>query len=253
MKPKKWLMSVFGLKESQEEEHKSDPTHTMIIAQGLYISGRIIGNDSIHVDGHLQGEIKVNNIVLIGKSGEVHGNIKAQKVIINGKFNGDITADSVEILEFGHVEGRIQTNKILIKGYYRGDIAGGGLFVDTNGEVYSNAQIKKIVAAGLLDGNFACKELRTLPTAVLRGRMFADMIQNEGGRIEGFIGKYSDIAKTNPEMAYYHRLFSSRNDYILLEANEYYVDIEEETKKESEEKEGGVVETDVVGESKKEK
>lgn len=232
MKAKKWIMSVFGLNHKVEEPADEDPMHTMIIPRGTNVNGRIIGNDSVHVDGYLSGDVKVNNIVIIGKTGELYGNIKAQRVIINGKYEGNITADRVEIFEHGRCNGEIQANKILVKGYCEGKLLCGGLFIDAGGEVYSNAQIKKVVVAGILEGNIACKELRTLPTCVLRGKMFADHIQNEGGRIEGYLGKYSEMAKTNAEMAYYLRIFNSRNDYILLEAKEYHVDVEEELNEE---------------------
>ncbi len=234
LKPKKWLMSVFGVGNHTEEETTSeeDPMHTMIIPQGTNVDGRIIGNDSVHIDGHFHGDIKVNNIVIVGRTGELQGDIKAQRVLVNGKFQGNIIADSVEFLEHGVGEGEIQANKILVKGVWHGKLYCGGLFIDAGGKVFSNAKIKKIVVAGILEGNIACKELRTLPTCVLRGKMFADEIQNEGGRIEGYIGKYSDIAMQNQEMAYYLNIFNSRSDYILLEAKEYEVDVEEELKKE---------------------
>ncbi len=243
LKPKKWLMSIFGVNyQDNEEEMEVDPTHTMIIPRGTNVTGRIIGNDSVHLDGYYQGDIKVNNIVILGTTGELYGDIKAQRVIINGHFQGDIIADSVEILEKGKCEGKIQANKVLIKGYYKGKLLAGGLFIDAGGETYTDAQIKKVVVAGLLEGNVACKELRTLPTCVLRGRIFADEIQNEGGKIEGYIGRYTDLAAQDKEMAYYFNIFNSRSDYILLEDREYKVNVEEELKKEKEQGENECIE-----------
>lgn len=246
LKPKKWLMSVFGVGKQSDENSEGDPMHTMIIPNGTNVTGRIIGNDSVHIDGYYSGDIKVNNIVIIGRTGELYGNIKAQRVMVNGKFQGDIIADSVEILEYAQCEGDIQANKILVKGSYQGKLYCGGLFIDVGGKVYSNAKIKKVVVAGVLEGNIACKELRTLPTCVLRGKMFADEIQNEGGKIEGYIGRYSDVAMQNQEMAYYLNIFNTRNDYILLEAKEYEVDVEEELRKEREQKgDGEFIDTSV--------
>lgn len=240
LKPKKWLMSVFGVGNNTEEETiaEEDPMHTMIVPQGTNVNGRIIGNDSVHIDGYFNGDIKVNNIVIVGRTGELYGDIKAQRVLVNGKFKGNIIADSVEFLEHGVGEGEIQANKILVKGLWQGKLYCGGLFIDAGAKVFSNAKIKKVVVAGVLEGNIACKELRTLPTCVLRGKMFADEIQNEGGRIEGYIGRYSDMAMQNQEMAYYLNIFNSRSDYILLEAKEYEVDVEEELKKEKNRGEG---------------
>ena len=38
-----------------------------IITEGTNCVGGFIGDDSIHIDGHIEGDVKVNNVVIIGK------------------------------------------------------------------------------------------------------------------------------------------------------------------------------------------
>ncbi|MRJ01914.1 MAG: polymer-forming cytoskeletal protein [Epsilonproteobacteria bacterium] len=232
LKKKRWFMQIFGVggsdQEFEQSEHGDQPGSASIVTEGTTVMGKIVGNDSVHVDGVVRGDIKVNNIVIIGKNGKVYGDLRAKQVICNGECSGNIIADSFEVLEDGRCEGDVRVNKILVKGKYKGNLICGGLFVDHGGEVQVVGQVKKVVVAGVIDGNLACKELRTLPTSILRGRIFADEIQNEGGRIECYIGRFSDLAKENEQARYYLGKFNAIEGYILLEDKEYYTDVEAE-------------------------
>ncbi|MRI82998.1 MAG: hypothetical protein C6I00_01130 [Nitratiruptor sp.] len=233
LKKKRWFMQIFGVGGGESEFEASEgeqPGSASIVTEGTTVIGKIVGNDSVHVDGVVRGDIKVNNIVIIGKNGKVYGDLRAKQVICNGECQGNIIADSVEVLEHGLCEGEVRVNKILVKGRFHGNLICGGLFVDHGGEVQVVGQVKKVVVAGLVDGQLACKELRTLPTSILRGRIFAEEIQNEGGRIECSIGRFSDLAKENEQARYYLGKFNAIEGYILLEDKEFYTDVEAEQK-----------------------
>jgi len=225
-----WLMQVLGKGREKRLRRGDEMESASIITKEMTYIGTIIGNDSVRVDGVVEGDIKVNGVVFVTFSGEVRGNIKAKQVVCDGRIKGGVKADNFEILTNGSCDGDVQVNKILIKGEIKGNLIGGGLFIDTGGEAVVSAQVKKVVAGGLLEGNVACKELKTLPTSILRGQIFADEIENEGGKIECYIGRYSDLAKQSKVAAYYLNLFESRSDYILLEDKEIDVDIESEIK-----------------------
>jgi len=228
---KRWLMQIFGGR-GDFEEHENVNSHNengkCVISEDTTFVGKIVGNDSVHVNGVVRGDIKVNNVVVIGKKGRVYGDVRARLVICNGECYGNIVADSCEVLENGKCEGDIRVNKILVKGRYAGNLVGGGLFIDYGSDVQLVAQVKKVVVAGVVDGTLACKELRILPTSVLRGRVFAEEIQNEGGRIECSIGRFSDLARENEQARYYLGRFNAIDGYVLLEDKEYYTDVEAE-------------------------
>ncbi len=76
----------------------------------------------LHVDGELSGVIHSENIVVVGKNGNLKGELKADKIVINGYFEGEIEANSLEILTGGVVMGDISVNEISIEsgGKFRG-------------------------------------------------------------------------------------------------------------------------------------
>jgi hypothetical protein len=80
-------------------------------------------------------------------------------------------------------------------------------------------------------GLVACKVLKIMPGSCIKGKMFADRIINQGGHVEGFIGKYADLLIDNPQLECYASIFTSQTDTALLECSDYYVHIEEEVEK----------------------
>ncbi len=216
---------------SKKNDKKNYFNMATIVTEGTTTIGNFIGNDSIHIDGNVVGDIKVNSVVIVGKSGVVNGKIKAQQVISSGICNGDILCDSLELLETSTTHGNVKSNKALIKGEMKGDIICSGLFVSHDGLVTSKIQAKNVFSSGTITGLVACKVLKIMPGSCIKGKMFADRIINQGGHVEGFIGKYSDLLKENPQLRCYESIFNSPTDTALLEYSDYYIDIEEEVKK----------------------
>ena len=220
-------MAFFEKNKSEKKKYFSSAT---IITQGTTSIGNFIGNDSIHIDGHVQGNVKVNNVVIVGTSGTINGNIKAQQVISSGNIEGNIICDSLELLETSKSQSQIKANKVLAKGTIIGDIACSGLFVSDNALVESNIQAKNITSAGTIVGKLACKVLKIKSTSCIKGSMFADRIINEGGHVEGYIGQYADALVDNPQLGLYGTILNSKKDIPLLEKLDYHVNIEEEIK-----------------------
>jgi len=69
----------------------------------------------LHVDGDLSGIIHSESIVVIGKNGNLKGELKADKVVVNGFFEGELEADSLEILTGGIVSGNITIKELAIE------------------------------------------------------------------------------------------------------------------------------------------
>jgi cytoskeletal protein CcmA (bactofilin family) len=216
---------AFFKKSGEKESYFSAAT---IVTHGTTNIGNFVGNDSIHIDGNIEGDIKVNNVVIVGRSGVVNGYIKAQQVISSGVVNGNILCDSLELLESSKTNGHVKANKVLLKGDIRGNIICGGLFMSKDAFVESTVQAKNIVADGTITGMMACRVLKIMPTSFIKGNMFADRIINKGGHVEGFIGKYKDLVVNNPQLARYSTIFNSENETLLLENTDYHVNVEEE-------------------------
>ncbi|MGX3043692.1 bactofilin family protein [Helicobacter sp. T3_23-1056] len=94
-----------------------------IIAQGTRIKGNITTDCHLHIDGEFEGKIDSKNTVMIGKSGQVDGEIYANKLVVSGKLKGLTESDTVEILSQGRFEGVITSTELVIekKGVFIGE------------------------------------------------------------------------------------------------------------------------------------
>jgi len=184
-------MGLFGGKK--ESSNSDSVSSAAIITQGTKVTGDIESNDTLHVDGEVNGNIIVNNIVVVGKNGIVNGNVKAQKVICSGKIDGFIECESIEILQSAEVSYKLVSHIVIIDGRYEGVITAKNVLVDTHGLAENKIQAKEIVVKGAYIGDLACELLTTKPSGKIKGNMFVKNIKNEGGLVEGSIGQYKDI------------------------------------------------------------
>ena len=94
-----------------------------IVAIGTKIEGSVLVEGKLHIDGYVDGKIKVGDIVSIGKKGIAKGEIFSKKVIVSGLFEGNIESDLIEILSGGKVVGKIIYKELIIeqKGVFIGE------------------------------------------------------------------------------------------------------------------------------------
>ena len=187
-------MAIFGSSNKSKKEVKSDSVSSAtIITQGSKLSGDLESVDTVHVDGEVNGNISVNNIVVVGKSGTVNGNIKAQKVICSGKIDGFVDCSDIEIMQGAEVSYKITSQVVIINGIFKGEIAADKILVDTQGIVENKIQAKEIVIKGSFNGDLSCELLTTKVSGKIKGNMFVKNILNEGGLVEGAIGQYKNL------------------------------------------------------------
>lgn len=93
------------------------------ISMETTITGTIESNSVFKMEGVLNGDIKGNKLVHVGKTGQVKGNITAETVVVDGEVSGEIIADKVEIGGTGKVYATI-TSAVFV-------IQEGGLFEGT--------------------------------------------------------------------------------------------------------------------------
>ncbi|MCC5863680.1 MAG: polymer-forming cytoskeletal protein [Wenzhouxiangella sp.] len=90
-------------------------TGTTVIAAGTKLVGDLALSDNLHVDGRIEGSIESEGEVSIGEQGQVEGEIKAAKVLVSGRFNGDIDAERLEIVASGEVSGTVLVGQLVIE------------------------------------------------------------------------------------------------------------------------------------------
>ncbi len=85
------------------------------IAKGTTVEGKITGGTSVGIDGIVKGELNISSKVIVGETGEIKGNIKADDIIIAGKITGNIEARNIlEAQPTGQIFGDINANRLMI-------------------------------------------------------------------------------------------------------------------------------------------
>lgn len=101
-----------GLKRRLEDQVGDNATS---ISQGTDFKGTISGQNSVLIEGYLEGDIKIGGLLWVLKGGMIQGTVKANGVIIEGKINGNIEwTDKVEIRTGGRMNGNIKCGKIAL-------------------------------------------------------------------------------------------------------------------------------------------
>ena len=79
-----------------------------IIGPGMNIVGDLATDGTVRVEGRIEGTIRAGKAVVVGKEGEVVGDIVTQDAVIGGKVRGTVTAESrLELQATCDIEGKI--------------------------------------------------------------------------------------------------------------------------------------------------
>ena len=80
----------------------------------LIMEGSLDGGDHpVVIDGQFNGDITAIDLIIC-EQGKVTGAAKAKTAIINGYFNGNLVCDSLNVTTTGIVEGEVQANALSI-------------------------------------------------------------------------------------------------------------------------------------------
>jgi cytoskeletal protein CcmA (bactofilin family) len=87
-----------------------------IVAFGMKIQGDIETSGVLKIEGTVEGTIRGARQVLVGRQGEIKGDVNAREVVVGGKVDGTITAsERVEIQGTSTVSGDIYTKSIVVQ------------------------------------------------------------------------------------------------------------------------------------------
>jgi cytoskeletal protein CcmA (bactofilin family) len=80
-----------------------------IIGPGMNIVGDLSTDGTVRVEGRIEGTIRAGKSVLIGKGGEVVGDVLTQDAVIGGRVRGTVVAESrLELQGTCDIEGQIR-------------------------------------------------------------------------------------------------------------------------------------------------
>ena len=88
--------------------------NTTYILGDLIMEGVLDGGDHpVVIDGQFNGDITATDVI-IREQGKVTGTVKAKTAIINGYFNGNLICESLNVAATGIVEGEVQANALSV-------------------------------------------------------------------------------------------------------------------------------------------
>lgn len=80
-----------------------------IIGPGMSITGDLMTEGTVRVEGRIEGTVRAGKAVIIGKSGEVVGEVITQDAVIGGRLRGTLVAESrLELQATSDIEGQIR-------------------------------------------------------------------------------------------------------------------------------------------------
>ena len=89
---------------------------TAFIDQGSEFEGKLSFKDTVRIDGTFRGEIRSENTLIVGESGEVEADIHSKNVVISGSVAGDIVATRQLVLhKTARLHGNANTPSLVVE------------------------------------------------------------------------------------------------------------------------------------------
>ncbi len=97
-----------------------------VIGRSIRIDGDLQGEEDLRIEGRVTGTVKlVNNSLTIGKEGEIHADVYAKAITVDGVMEGDLFgAEQVAIRRNARVKGNITAPRVSLEdgAHFKGSI-----------------------------------------------------------------------------------------------------------------------------------
>ncbi len=103
-----------GLLGSKGSASGKNAPRLSLIALDVCVTGNIVSQGEVQVDGRVEGDIRCQ-LLLLGESGVIEGEVVAEHVRIYGKLTGKISAATVMVASSGHVIGDVSHDGLEIE------------------------------------------------------------------------------------------------------------------------------------------
>lgn len=147
---------MLGKKDS--EVFSSSGNLNTIIGKGSAFEGNLKVQSTLRVDGKVKGNITTSDSLVVGKEGDINGEISVRNAIVGGKMKGKLNATGKVVLEANSVfSGELKTSKLVIDegAIFEGNCSMAG----TGGEV--KGEFGKSVSA-ILEQKAEAKEMKAV-------------------------------------------------------------------------------------------
>ena len=84
-----------------------------ILDSSATFEGKMVGSN-ITVQGRFKGDLEASGVLRIVEGSDIEATIKASRVEISGKFNGEVHTDTLHLLESGCASGTFRAKKLSV-------------------------------------------------------------------------------------------------------------------------------------------
>jgi cytoskeletal protein CcmA (bactofilin family) len=119
-------------KDNKEINNKDAET---IIGPSIIVKGNFHGEGNMIIEGSVEGSVKTNSFLLIGKRAKITASVEANEAKIGGEVNGNVKISSyLEIASTAKIFGDIECSELSVE---RGAIIGGKCTVSSGEKIKS--------------------------------------------------------------------------------------------------------------------
>jgi cytoskeletal protein CcmA (bactofilin family) len=114
-----WRREDAEVGEAHETEGRrmaEQTSEVTIVGQGAKLEGTVVSAGSLRIDGQVKGQINADGDVMLSPQCQVEADIRAQNVVVAGRFKGSIVVKAkAELAAGGRVEGNITAKTLVIE------------------------------------------------------------------------------------------------------------------------------------------
>ena len=100
--------------EAKMSDNDRRPSSPSIISSDLTITGDLVCEGELHIDGHVEGDIRCR-VLIVGINAQINGSIQADVARVHGGINGHLYARSVFLASPAKVTGDITHERLEIE------------------------------------------------------------------------------------------------------------------------------------------
>lgn len=94
----------------------SPETVISIVGPGMRVVGDCDTTDTIRIEGHIEGSVRAQKAVVIGKAGRVNGDIHTEDAVIGGAVKGSLIVESrLELQATCQIDGEISAARLQLE------------------------------------------------------------------------------------------------------------------------------------------
>lgn len=87
-----------------------------IVGPEMRVQGDMVTDGTVRVEGRVDGNVNAGKAVVVGRDGEVHGDVRTQDAVVSGRVLGGLTAASrLEVQATARIDGDVHARRLQLE------------------------------------------------------------------------------------------------------------------------------------------